>query len=231
MRGATSWRGIDWSEVIVSIRAPHARGDRQTPAAHGSIVVSIRAPHARGDKRHHAFASDAGVSIRAPHARGDVEMPGGVAFPVGFNPRPSCEGRLLEATEKGLTYMFQSAPLMRGATPAVRPHGRDRRVSIRAPHARGDSLPHEGKENKGFQSAPLMRGATMSGRFGTLPNEVSIRAPHARGDGEESPMTNQPMFQSAPLMRGATRKRLTTSFDIGFQSAPLMRGATRRQRC
>ncbi len=101
--------------------------------------------------------------------------------------------------------MFQSAPLMRGAT-FIGLHGsRKAGVSIRAPHARGDLLrcrsatgsasfnPRPSCEGRlaawgslatpcRFQSAPLMRGATGFDALHLAERDVSIRAPHARGD-------------------------------------------------
>ena len=101
------------------------------------------------------------VSIHAPHARGDQSARTSTWPRTCFNPRPSCEGRLV--------------PVL----PARLGEG----VSIHAPHARGDlglvsrtsssssfnprpscegRLPHVGRRARGgrFQSTPLMRGAT-----------------------------------------------------------------------
>ena len=150
--------------------------------------------------RHHQ------VSIHAPHARGDCLRWDGAPVVAGFNPRPSCEGRLLR-------FWLANAC---------------NHVSIHAPHARGDRAlcggdglgkgfnPRPSCEGRllllglhgladEFQSTPLMRGATTADtrspspphRFnprpscegrrprrarGGDPHQVSIHAPHARGD-------------------------------------------------
>ncbi len=56
--------------------------------------VSIRAPHARGDVKDYDESCNVYVSIRAPHARGDTLTTISGDGITGFNPRPSCEGRL-----------------------------------------------------------------------------------------------------------------------------------------
>ncbi len=93
MRGATSIGRGDAEDVVVSIRAPHARGDWAHGEFNGVLVVSIRAPHARGDGADHDAGLPALVSIRAPHARGDSVYLARRGRFFGFNPRPSCEGR------------------------------------------------------------------------------------------------------------------------------------------
>ena len=167
------------------------------------------------------------VSIRAPLARGDGGPPGRSRRSRRFNPRPSCEGRLHTHKDHGKLPMFQSAPLLRGAT---EPEAAD-------------------PENESFQSAPLLRGATeMIADFDLLV-EVSIRAPLARGDGKACPdfaplrrFNPRPscegrlagnvancaiaLFQSAPLLRGATASDYPSISAVRFQSAPLLRGAT-----
>ncbi len=77
-----------------------------------------------------------------------------------FNPRPSCEGRPPRTEVIREARMFQSAPLLRGATMLTRNLPLADRVSIRAPLARGDV------------EAENIR----------LARSVSIRAPLARGD-------------------------------------------------
>ena len=125
---------------------------------------------------------------------------------TGFNPRPSCEGRLgtsikelkarivsihaphargdLDTLKNYPVVMeFQSTPLMRGATSVEPTHVSRSAVSIHAPHARGDVHPcfaHGGEV--WFQSTPLMRGATAPRARLRRVGRVSIHAPHARGD-------------------------------------------------
>ena len=57
-----------------------------------------------------------------------------------FNPRPSCEGRLGGLGHINALEVFQSTPLMRGATIDVSGYFRYFEVSIHAPHARGDHV-------------------------------------------------------------------------------------------
>ena len=127
--------------------------------------------------RHHQ------VSIHAPHARGDCLMWDGAPVVAGFNPRPSCEGRLLR-------FWLANAC---------------NHVSIHAPHARGDRALCGGDGlGKGFNPRPSCegrrapRGLRGGGRgFNPRPScegrphkackwvgnaVVSIHAPHARGD-------------------------------------------------
>ena len=128
--------------------------------------------------------------------------------------------------------MFQSTPLMRGATLGVLHLIRQlRAVSIHAPHARGDCVRHHPfRIPLLFQSTPLMRGAT--GRIDVISDNavVSIHAPHARGDlmgfHLKSPL---PVFQSTPLMRGATSRRRTGSRAAGrFNPRPSCEGRLSR---
>ncbi len=56
------------------------------------------------------------VSIHAPHARGDQSARTSTWPRTCFNPRPSCEGRPNGNTAIYYGNMFQSTPLMRGAT-------------------------------------------------------------------------------------------------------------------
>ena len=124
------------------------------------VAVSIRAPLARGDGFVNGFSRLAQVSIRAPLARGDERRL--IPFPLTgrFNPRPSCEGRPLGFAGLVREHMFQSAPLLRGATACQLAPSPPTKVSIRAPLARGDR----------------------DCREPSRPRLVSIRAPLARGD-------------------------------------------------
>ncbi len=160
MRGATAARRLSSQVQIVSIRAPHARGDElsdeESPVAKFQSAPLMRGATSHEPKPHAArlFQSaplmrgattcndsggtTIGVSIRAPHARGDHEQPTPERARDGFNPRPSCEGRPAVCRFDPPDAAFQSAPLMRGATsPTPKRCGRMQ-----------------------FQSAPLMRGAT-----------------------------------------------------------------------
>ena len=150
---------------------------------------------------------------------------------LNFNPRSSCEERLIPARSSLCSSIFQSTLLMRGATSfTICIHTNDIYISIHAPHARSD------KQWSGhvitlfqFQSTLLMRGATRI---------------------DDSSRTT-PEFQSTLLMRGATiyssiglrvhayfnprssceerhSQSLILPQEIVFQSTLLMRGATRR---
>jgi len=170
------------------------------------IAVSIRAPLARGDPCEESGDDVGDVSIRAPLARGDSRRSSPMACHGSFNPRPSCEGRPQREPSHGAHRLFQSAPLLRGATAGrvVAHAGGD--VSIRAPLARGDRRGRRGGwirycfnprpscegrrdecgaggESAEFQSAPLLRGATGDSSASLTYSSVSIRAPLARGDG------------------------------------------------
>ena len=126
------------------------------------------------------------VSIHAPHARGDCVRHHPFRIPL----------------------LFQSTPLMRGATGRIDVISDNAVVSIHAPHARGDLR-------------------LLKLRHHRL---VSIHAPHARGDlmgfHLKSPL---PVFQSTPLMRGATSRRRTGSRAAGrFNPRPSCEGRLSR---
>ncbi len=125
----------------VSIHAPHARGDDEGAVGHRPVQVSIHAPHARGDGTAYYLPDRSNVSIHAPHARGDVRHATCDSLSAGFNPRPSCEGRPERTNKYMASHMFQSTPLMRGATCSVMVFILWVGVSIHAPHARGDLSP------------------------------------------------------------------------------------------
>ena len=216
------------------------------------LQVSIHAPHARGDTAERRPRWNASCFNPRPSCEGRPRTTGWRRIPRGFNPRPSCEGR------RGSWLMvvprlvkFQSTPLMRGATHRAIPfsgnfysfnprpscEGRQEllrgqggvRVSIHAPHARGDisSALSSRMLLHLFQSTPLMRGATGKDGRGIYAIPVSIHAPHARGDpdghGEHRPRLR---FQSTPLMRGATcwYSLYTLRCAMGFNPRPSCEG-------
>ena len=143
--------------LSVSIHAPHARGDNHTRRLICVVEVSIHAPHARGDTparrggRPRCFNSrpscegrrdpaDQGrpgmVSIHAPHARGDAIRRSTIS-PARFNSRPSCEGRRPATFASSISLSFNSRPSCEGRHSHACQVFRWR-VSIHAPHARGD---------------------------------------------------------------------------------------------
>ena len=80
-----------------------------------------------------------GISIHAPHTRSDGST-SSHALPVAyFNPRPSYEERPSRRRSRKRQALFQSTPLIRGATLGVTVKNSDGTV---------------------FQSTPLIRGAT-----------------------------------------------------------------------
>ncbi len=160
LRGATSTGYPFPFPLIVSIRAPLARGDHRKRGETRHIRVSIRAPLARGDKVIIEEAIAEEVSIRAPLARGDTTRGGWWSVFCRFNPRPSCEGRRPWGQGENDNYMFQSAPLLRGATHRFAPSFELRGFNPR-PSCEGRLLSSSQCETgRKFQSAPLLRGAT-----------------------------------------------------------------------
>ena len=162
MRGATSGRvGVE-GHAAVSIHAPHARGDLVGIAVLLAREVSIHAPHARGDQRQRHGRDGRSWFQSTPLMRGATRASDARSCRIArFNPRPSCEGRLGVGVAVNDRRKFQSTPLMRGATGDARGARHGARVSIHAPHARGDSISHAlPLVTPSFQSTPLMRGAT-----------------------------------------------------------------------
>ena len=140
MRGATEDRYCAHDDSsIVSIHAPHARGDRMRRQALQKTDMFQSTPLMRGATPG-VVGSDRvdGVSIHAPHARGDRTLPWPSSRCGCFNPRPSCEGRPYLSFAYVLPFLFQSTPLMRGATTLDVRGVQGPGVSIHAPHARGD---------------------------------------------------------------------------------------------
>ena len=82
---------------------------------------------------------------------------------LDFNPRSSCEERLLGGILFHKKSIFQSTLLMRGATGKKTYLGRYNTISIHAPHARSDAVKGDTEIRYiEFQSTLLMRGATVS---------------------------------------------------------------------
>ena len=146
------------------------------------------------------------VSTHAPHARGDACESSDPPRTCGFNPRPSCEGRLSYDSNAENRPWFQPTPLMRGATRRRRRHDRPLPVSTHAPHARGDRASLGPPRTSGsFNPRPSCEGR----RGGRRRRAATCR------------------FHPTPLMRGATAPaRKPSSSMFLFQPTPLMRGAT-----
>ncbi len=124
-----------------------------------------------------------------------------------FNPRPSYEERQPFHAQCIRHYIFQSTPLIRGAT-------------------RGELL--EQAADKLFQSTPLIRGATEGVLKDIRPDVISIHAPHTRSDVIliTSFLVTLLISIHAPHTRSdrCRQRRIRRS---RFQSTPLIRGATR----
>ncbi len=117
MRGATLHEHGDRRDRAVSIRAPHARGDRAALA----LLVALPCFNPR--------PSCEGRPVRALQAE----------LQLKFQSAPLMRGATVDVHVDLIVLLFQSAPLMRGATTPIALKGREFEVSIRAPHARGDA--------------------------------------------------------------------------------------------
>ena len=123
------------------------------------------------------------ISIHAPHTRGDyAELP---LAPRQwyFNPRPSYEGRHDDWESYNYNYLFQSTPLIRGATRYINTIYHcctyfNPRPSYEGRH----HLLGEHDRLVIFQSTPLIRGATGVEQRHRRHITISIHAPHTRGD-------------------------------------------------
>ena len=148
--------------VQISIHAPHARSDSIPAEQAGDYKISIHAPHARSDniQRYTARGIPA-ISIHAPHARSDLAALILLFKALYFNPRSSCEERLVQDIHHELFDV----------------------ISIHAPHARSDACEFAcGLAMSEFQSTLLMRGATKPFVPKDVQRLISIHAPHARSD-------------------------------------------------
>ncbi len=168
-----------------------------------------------------------------------------------FNPRSSCEERLLKASAIGAVTLrfqstllmrgatvsafssfrasiFQSTLLMRGATVPSRHRPTCRRISIHAPHARSDRQTATACYVVTFQSTLLMRGATRDKRgFIGVVGVISIHAPHARSDFTAIDIFHLGRISiHAPHARSDATSASNAKASETFQSTLLMRGAT-----
>ena len=117
MRGATLVRELRSAALIISIHAPHARGDSTLADRVHDVQISIHAPHARGDADwRQRRTSNVSISIHAPHARGDgVEAEGSGPGLISIH-APHARGDRDPSNITIKQARFQSTPLMRGAT-------------------------------------------------------------------------------------------------------------------
>ena len=143
------------------------------------------------------------VSIHAPLARGDLLDAKSSGFFRCFNPRPSCEGRPIIPAATFLPRVFQSTPLLRGATAFGTRSPVVFLVSIHAPLARGD-----------------MRTETRDEAF-----VVSIHAPLARGDDRLGLPTSKSMgFNPRPSCEGRRAWTHQTTLYRRFNPRPSCEG-------
>ena len=104
--------------ALISIHAPHARGDRARTAGPASVRDFNPRPSCEGRQKI-ARSADLAQSFQStPLMRGATAVaPPYYFLGLYFNPRPSCEGRRVERVLVCLIQpTFQSTPLMRGAT-------------------------------------------------------------------------------------------------------------------
>ena len=168
--------------------------------------ISIHAPHTRSDRA--ATTQPRGIHDFNPRPSYEERRPGprnsltGFAY---FNPRPSYEERRLPHVLYHVNGLFQSTPLIRGATTS--------RSSSRS-RAR-------------FQSTPLIRGATRKADFLISGRRYFNPRPSYEERHKTSAFAcTSRRFQSTPLIRGATMAVSTWVRLQAFQSTPLIRGAT-----
>ena len=117
---------------------------------------------------------------------------------------------------------------MRGATCGGRRLLRRVRVSIHAPHARGDNTPYGPVIGvSSFNPRPSCEGRPVFYAVLHVAVVVSIHAPHARGDVRGRRRgRGRPVSIHAPHARGDPAPRARGVPRQKFQSTPLMRGAT-----
>ena len=143
---------------------PLIRGETRHPAPpHRQQRISIHSPHTRGD-------SPAIISARVrPHFNPLPSYEGRHCWPPtpchqrNFNPLPSYEGRRKLANMSQAQAAFQSTPLIRGETVALR-------VCVNAEPDFNPLPSYEGRlKERGFrkrpslfQSTPLIRGETIA---------------------------------------------------------------------
>ena len=142
-----------------------------------------------------------------------------------FQSTPLMRGATRRAAQGARQSRFQSTPLMRGATVRGYCPGDERRVSIHAPHARGDG--RRGPRTAGRDvsiHAPHARGDD-EGAVGHRPVQVSIHAPHARGDGTAYYLPDRSNVSiHAPHARGDRCLPFSTSQTTRFNPRPSCEG-------
>ena len=179
----------------------------------------------RGDVQGPGKISGSPVSIHAPRVRGDCRPLLIPCFHVGFNSRPSCEGRpRAPLTLWTSPPSFNSRPSCEGR-PGIPLIEALHLVSIHAPRVRGDHWGHKAIRDNRFNSRP-----SCEGRPARLPCGdsvlVSIHAPRVRGDPTQSiRITRIPNVSiHAPRVRGDPKPRPKSRPKRSFNSRPSCEG-------
>ena len=149
----------NFTMATISIHAPHARSDIILPSPAVAMpfqsTLLMRGATVASEEPYTADRFQSTLLMRGATAR---HVSAG--RPSNFNPRSSCEERLIKAVDEHNNYSFQSTLLMRGATQLGQAHESVSAISIHAPHARSDNfLKHQKHQYL-----------------------ISIHAPHARSD-------------------------------------------------
>ena len=126
------------------------------------------------------------ISIHAPHTRGDEFVPTATMVFSIFQSTPLIRGATIDFEQRKREVIeFQSTPLIRGATQRHQVPLASREISIHAPHTRGD--PHDCHTS-------------------TVTSDISIHAPHTRGDQDATSMAlkrlnfnPRPSYEGRPL--------------------------------
>ena len=137
---------------------------RKVMTAINKDVISIHAPHTRSDARPSSIESRKVISIHAPHTRSDGDATREEMSFGHFNPRPSYEERRVLRFCCSPRILFQSTPLIRGATNSSLLVLVITRKFQSTPLIRGATITSStnGRKLRLFQSTPLIRGATFA---------------------------------------------------------------------
>ena len=218
-------RGIAFIEFQST---PLIRGATATERAQAcGVLISIHAPHTRGDRATRARPTCSWNFNPRPSYEGRPVMGFLERAPSGFQSTPLIRGATLPSGRSLMYSIFQSTPLIRGATRGRAELHRDIRISIHAPHTRGDRAPGVlTQSRRHFNPRPSYEGRRSAARRLEGRVRISIHAPHTRGD----PLTffiifAASLFQSTPLIRGATPPRRTRPARTGnFNPRPSYEG-------
>ena len=168
----------------ISIHAPRAGCDQETPKTPDTTQISIHAPRAGCDIRHpqhHPGVKD--ISIHAPRAGCDAPHVPQCRRARHFNPRTPCGVRHGTGQAAGVTAIFQSTHPVRGATQSKLARLKVIREFQSTHPVRGATHIAEKLDRpSGFQSTHPVRGATKILRGFAGYRRISIHAPRAGCD-------------------------------------------------